>query len=300
MKFSYGLALCALLSLTSTVAPRNIPSKDVDVADIRAREAIDPSLVIDTPKFFELEKRKGGGGGGGGRGGGGGGGGRSGGGSGGRSGGGGPRGGSGGSGGSSGRGGSSGSRPTSNIGGSSRYGSGTPRGYGGGAYYGGGAAVPFSAGKASRKGLLPFVFLPIAALAFFPGVWLYGAHAYHVGHWDYRNTSDPNGNATKIPVECLCQRYGVCGCDKNDNSTYLNDLLKDKDEFGMPKNTSTIRVATVNGTKSIYINGTLDNGTTNADPSIAEGGSSLATPMISRLGGYWVMVTLVVAAVTLL
>ncbi|OJD17270.1 hypothetical protein AJ78_02604 [Emergomyces pasteurianus Ep9510] len=304
MKFSYGLALCALLSLSPTVAPRSVLSTDVDAAAINARSAFDSSLLGDSPKFADLEKRKGGGGGGGGRGGGGGGG-RSGGGSGGRGGGGGPKGGGGGSAGSGGsRGGSSspGARPSSNLGGSSRSGSGSPRSFGGGNFYSGGASVPYSAGSKSRKGLLPFAFLPLAALAFFPGLWLFGAHAYHIGDFDYRNISQPNATTVRMPIECLCQRYGVCGCDKNDNATYIDQLLSEKDKDGMPKNTTSIRVVPKDdGSTTIYVNGTLANGTTNPDPSIQEdAGAVVAPPMLSRLGGYWVMASLVVATMTLI
>ncbi|PGG98798.1 hypothetical protein GX51_06594 [Blastomyces parvus] len=304
MKFSYTLALCALLSLCSTVAPRNIISTaDLDVSGVAAPELFDPSLIGDSPKFSsDLQKRRGGGGGGRGGGGGGRGGGRSGGGSGGRSGGGGPKGGGGGGG----RGGvtSPGARPSSNLGGSSRSGSGTPRAFGGGGYYPGGAAVPYTSGKASKKGLLPFAFIPLAALAFFPGLWLWGAHAYHIGHYNYRNTSVPNANETKIPIECLCQRFQVCGCEKNDNAPYIDQLLKEKDEHGMPTNTTTVRVVPKDdGSTTIYVNGSLANGTTNPDPSIAESqtnGVPIVAPALSKLCGYWVMASLVVAAVTLI
>ncbi|EER44511.1 conserved hypothetical protein [Histoplasma capsulatum var. duboisii H88] len=298
MKFSYGLALCTLLSFSSTVAPRNIISTDVDVSALAVPKAFDPSLIAARSKFSDLQKRRGGGGGG--RGGGGGGG-RSGGGRGGRSGGGGPKGGGGAAGG---RGSSSspGARPSSNLGGSSRSGSGTPRSFGGGGFYAGGASVPYAAGKASRKGLLPFAFLPLAALAFFPGLWLFGAHAYHIGYFDYRNTSEPNANTTRIPIECLCQQFSVCGCEKNDNATYIDQLLSPKDQYGMPENTTTVRVVPKDdGSTTIYVNGTLANGTTNPDPSIQEdSGVVVAPPMLSRLGGYWVMSSLVIAAVMLI
>ncbi|OJD12815.1 hypothetical protein ACJ73_09293, partial [Blastomyces percursus] len=186
--------------------------------------------------------------------------------------------------------------------GSSRTGSGTPRGFGGGGYYAGGASVPYTAGKASRTGLLPFAFLPLAALAFFPGLWLWGAHVYHIGHYNYRNTSEPNANATQIPIECLCQQYGVCGCEKNDNATYIDELLKEKDEHGMPTNTTTVRVVPKDDeSTTIYVNGSLANGTTNPDPSIPENsGVPIFPSTLSRLGGYWLMASWVVAAITLI
>lgn len=70
----------------------------------------------------------------------------------------------------------------------------------------------------------------------------------------------------------------------------------------MPKNTTTVRVVPKDdGSTTIYVNGSLANGTTNPDASIAEdSGAFVAPPMLSRLGGYWVMASLVVAAVTLI
>lgn len=142
-------------------------------------------------------------------------------------------------------------------------------------------------------GRAPFL-LPLGAMAFFPGMWLYGAYAYPSNHsHSYRNdTSKKNESA---PVTCLCQKYSVCGCDDNNNKTYTKSLFKDTDRRGLPHNSSTVRVADVNGTKGIYINGTLPNGTTAADPS-----KSNVSGKLLKLSGYWVMASITVAAVTLL
>lgn len=128
---------------------------------------------------------------------------------------------------SSGRGSSS-----SNAGGSTKTGSGvTPR-FGGGRYYGGGATTPYTAGRASPRGIAP-VFLVGGALAVFPGLWLYGAYSYpyyhpytfhnrtgrrnsttntttptreiHFGEIEMRQ-DDGGVNETK-PVTCLCAEY---------------------------------------------------------------------------------------------
>ncbi|EEP82701.1 predicted protein [Uncinocarpus reesii 1704] len=293
MKLSSSIALGLLLCLSSPVTSRYVLRTDLSQNDFDDRSLRDLEPVIaHTPKLPELEKRKGGGGGGGrgggggGRGGGGrGGGGRSGGNSGGRSGGG-------------GRPGSPGTRPSSNAGGSSRSGSGRPRTYGGGGYYAGGSSVPYTAGRRSPKGLFPF-FLPVALLAFFPGLWLYGAYAYQTNHgFNWRNrTSNRNES---IPIVCLCQEYSVCGCDDNNNSTYIQSLLNDVDRNGLPRNSSVIKTVEVNGTTKIYINGTLPNGTTAPDPSITENISNHVVPQILRLSGYWTMAAIVLATVTLL
>lgn len=177
----------------------------------------------------------------------------------------------------------------SNAGGVSKAGSGSPRTYGSGSYYAGGASVPYTAGARSPLGITPFL-LPVAALAFFPGLWLYGAYAYPFGHPYYFHNSTTGANES-LPVTCLCQKYSVCGCDENNNSTYLNSVFGNN-----PTNSSMVQVATVNGTKGIFVNGTLTNGTTAADPSLS------IAPVITAMSwsGYWVTVAVVSTAVWLL
>ncbi|WEW59885.1 hypothetical protein PRK78_005366 [Emydomyces testavorans] len=303
MKISSSLTcvLLLLLSSSSTVTSRNIFRTDLSQSDIEERSFRDYVAATDAPRFFQLVKRKGGGGGGGG--------GRSGGGSsggsaGGRSGGGGkPSGGKpGGSSGNSGGSGGSrpvGTRPNSNVGGSSRSGSGSPRSFGGGSSYAGGAGVPYTAGRRSPKGLTPFL-LPLAALAFFPGLWLFGAYAYETHHgFDWRNRT--SGLNQSVPIVCLCQQYSECGCDDNNNSTYIQSVLNDTDMNGLPRNSSLVKTVNVNGTTKIYINGTLPNGTTAPDPSISGAMSARGMiPQILKLSGYWSMFAIVFATVMLL
>lgn len=81
--------------------------------------------------------------------------------------------------------------------------------------------------------------------AVFPGVWLYGAYAYPYNHTiTYDNHTDVNAT-------CLCAQYAECGCDENDDADYLAEL---------PSNSTNLEL--INGTEHLYINGTLDNGTT--------------------------------------
>ncbi|KAL7808028.1 hypothetical protein V8C26DRAFT_414090 [Trichoderma gracile] len=263
--------------------------------------AIDgPRLVVRVDGVAQAEehdlfKRKGGGGGGG-RGGGGGGGSR-GGSSGGSSGGsGGSRGGS--SGGSSGsRGGSSGNRaPNSNTGGTSAGGSGPKPSFGGGRYYAGGAATPYRAGGRSPSGILPFAILGGAALAFWPGVWLYGAWMYPYHHpYHYYNESSRR-NETR-DVLCACGTYDVCGCDDNNNTAYYDSLIGNGSYDGLNK--SIVNVADVNGTRTILINGSLPNGTTADGPDSSADSSAAGLRNIVQLMGFWPAVTAVLVAVFL-
>ncbi|GAD99639.1 hypothetical protein AOR_1_1052074 [Paecilomyces variotii No. 5] len=260
-----------LLLLPANVTPLSIPPLDLALRDADL-VSMPPAELYEAP---DLEKRKGGGGGGGH------GGGSSGGSSGGRSG--------GSSGGSSSPKGSSGTSRTSNAGGTSSRGSGPARSYGGGAYYAGGARSPYTAGRRSPSGLAP-VLLPAAALGFFPGIWLYSVYAYPFIH-PYHYISPYTHRNESRPVECLCEQYAECGCDDNNNSTFLHSLLNGT----VPQNASNVRLATVNDTEKIFINGTLPNGTTAASASAAA-----STARLGELSGYWMMVATVTGMIYLL
>lgn len=145
--------------------------------------------------------------------------------------------------------------------------------YGGGRYYGGGATTPYKAGGRTPKGLVPLALVSVAALAFFPGLWLYGAYNYQYSHpYTFYNTTAKQ-NQTK-PVQCLCQEYSVCGCDDNEDDTYLNSIVGNGSTAAL--NSTLVRAATVNGTSQIFINGTLPNGTT------ASGGSASVAGLNSK------------------
>ncbi|KAK5171304.1 uncharacterized protein LTR77_004448 [Saxophila tyrrhenica] len=183
-------------------------------------------------------------------------------------------------------GGSSGGRPpstrgNSNTGGRTSGGSGPqPRSYPSGNYYGGGARVPYRAGGRSPGGVAP-VFLGAGALAFFPGIWLYGAYRYNYdGEYDYHNRT--SGRNESRPVECLCGRYQECGCNQNNNFDYLTAVAN---------NNSISRVANVDGEQTLVINGTLPNGTT-VDSAAGSYRQNLA-----EMSGYWVAAGIVVYAV---
>jgi len=243
MRFSSILQFAILGAFTTDALL--IPSNANALAR-RSEDAVEQKR--DTSSFNDLWKRKGGGGGG-------------------KGGGGGSSSSSGGKTGSSSSGSSSSSSGSrgSNVGGSTTTGSGARPAYGGGRYYGGGAAVPYTAGQRSSKGLPAAAFLGVGALAFFPGLWLYGAYLYPYSHnYSFYNAS-ARSNQTK-PVRCLCQQYSVCGCDDNNDQTFLGGVIGNGTQAAV--NQSLVRVANVNGTDTIFLNGTLPNGTT------ASGGSA--------------------------
>jgi len=184
---------------------------------------------------------------------------------------------------------------SSSAGGRTNTGSGVTPDYGGGRYYGGGAVAPYASGVRSPLGITP-LFLSAAGLAFFPGLWLYGAYEYPYSHpyTFYNRTAPASGtnttgmNETK-PVTCLCAAYEECGCDDNGNTTFLDSLIGDGTYSEL--NQTLVTVADVNGTSTIVINGTLPNGTTSSGGT--EDAFSAGVRNVVEISGYWVMLTLV-------
>jgi len=226
------------------------------ITAIHALTVPDPSLLF---------KRKGGGGGGGASGGRGG-------------------GSSGSSGGSSGSSGSGGRGSTGSSGSSGSSGSGTRPSYGGSGgrapAYSGGSTTPYRAGNPTPGGVRPFLYGAGAAALLFPGLWLVGAYAYtYPRPYTYHNDTT-NMNDTR-PVTCLCEEYQQCGCDSSNDTSYIDTVAN---------NASLARVANVNGTESLVINGTLPNDT-DASSNNADTGAGVALVQgVREAMGWWVVV----------
>ncbi|KAK0631748.1 hypothetical protein B0T14DRAFT_559505 [Immersiella caudata] len=242
----------------------------VDALSVAPRAAVEIKPIEQSSQHW---KRRGGGGGGGGRGGGG--------------------GGSSSGGSSSGGGGGRGSS-SSNAGGRTTTGSGAAPSYGGGRFYGGGATVPYKAGGRSPSGISPvFLGVGLGALAFWPGLWLYGAYTYPYSrpYGYYNQTSRQNETAE---VTCGCDPYSVCGCDENGDPQFLSDIIGN----GTDLNNTLVSVATINNTRHILLNGTLPNGTTAAggdeDPF---GNASQGMRRLLENAGFWPVVALVATMV---
>lgn len=185
-------------------------------------------------------------------------------------------------------------RSSSNTGGRTSSGSGVSPSYAGGRYYAGGASVPYSAGARSPLGVSPFLF-PAAGLGFLGGAYLYGAYAYPFSHPYYYHNAH-NGTNTSVPVTCLCQQYSECGCDDNGNTTYYDSVIGNGTT---PTNSSQVKYVTFNnGSSQVYINGTLDNGTT-ASGGTTSSSTSGAIKAVAEFSGYWTMIATVIATVML-
>lgn len=277
MKVAQTLAIFALA--TQSINAASIPDAHSDALSVLVERA--PASADIVSPDHTLEKRKGGGGrGGGSSGGGGSGGGRS--------------------------GGSSRTGSGSYSGGSTSAGSGPPRGLAGGKYYGGGAAVPYSAGGRSPRGISPGLLIaPIALLAIMPGLWLYNTYPYHYNNPyrfrnQTRNSTNENNNDRRsllwsrqttgvnetLPVLCLCQEFSVCGCDENEDEQYINDLVGNGSYAALNK--TLVTVSDVNGTKTLVLNGTLPNGTTAPGGVDDEEGVAINLA-VGKYTGYWAM-----------
>ncbi|KAI5292815.1 hypothetical protein KEM55_007490, partial [Ascosphaera atra] len=74
-------------------------------------------------------------------------------------------------------------------------------------------------------------------------------------------------------------------------------VFGNKTEDGLPQNSTLIKVATVNGTQKIYINGSLANATGDSKESMSPMGRRL---LAIQASGHVALFALVVSAVTLL
>ncbi|RTE75435.1 hypothetical protein BHE90_010097, partial [Fusarium euwallaceae] len=186
-----------------------------------------------------------------------------------------------------------GSSRTSNVGGGSRGGSGPQPNFASGRYYPGGAVAPYRSGNRSPgANIIPFVLVG-SALAFWPGVWLYGAYMYPYTH-QYHFHNDTSDEDEIRDVVCGCGQYEVCGCDDNNDTAYYRQLIGNGSWEALNK--SIVTVAEYKGKINILINGTLPNGTTVPEQNSPAG---LGTKDMIEGLGYWPAVAAVAATVFL-
>jgi hypothetical protein len=283
------------LVASQAISAASIPEPNNALTSLEARRVVPASDIVSPD--HTLERRKGGGGRGGG----------------GSSSGGSSSSGGRGGGGSSGGGSSGRSSSSSNVGGATSAGSGRTRSFGGGRYYGGGAAMPYKAGSRTPKGLIAgAVILPLAMVAIMPGLWLYSTYPYYYNNpYRFHNQSATNdddddndkrslwsrqdqGKNETLPVMCVCEENVVCGCDENDDQTYINDLVGNGSYAGLNK--TLVTVSDVNGTKTLVLNGTLENGTTAPGGTDDDEGAAMNLK-VGKYAGYYAVGMMVLAGV---
>lgn len=174
------------------------------------------------------------------------------------------------------------------MGGATKTGSGPKPAYGaGGTSYGGGAKSPYAAGSKSPSGIVPGLLIG-SALGFWGTYWLIGAYHYPYAHpYSYYNASS-KANETK-PVECLCRTDQECGCDDNSaDSEYMTSIIGNGSYDGLNK--TLVNVAN----DTIYINGTLPNGTTASGGTDDVNGSDSMQSLLRSMG-WWPIATTALA-----
>jgi hypothetical protein len=144
-----------------------------------------------------------------------------------------------------------------------------------------------------------------------PGLWLYSVYTYYYNcpyeifnrtatniDSDRRDMVNPkvkqdtqSANET-LPVICLCQMFQVCACDENNNQQYIKELVGNGSYA--PLNKSLVIVSSINGTKTLVLNGSLPNGTT-APGGVEDAAIGLS---ISSYYGNWAMSLVVLYGVT--
>ena len=96
----------------------------------------------------------------------------------------------------------------------------------------------------------------------------------------HNDTTDRNDTR---PVNCVCAQYSECGCDNNNDTSYINSVAN---------NNTISRVADANGTSTLFVNGTLPNGTTAAggsDSTSASAAGSFRQGLL-EMSGWWVVI----------
>lgn len=139
-----------------------------------------------------------------------------------------------------------------------------------------------------------------AAALLFPGLWLWSVYPYEFpNHYNFvnrtfQNATNPNGVNASLPVLCLCEQFSSCGCDQNQNQTYLNDLVGNGSYAGLNK--TLVTVSQYKNATTLVLNGTLPNGTT------APGGTDDAAASLSlgQYSGYWITGLIVLYTVVFL
>lgn len=138
--------------------------------------------------------------------------------------------------------------------------------------------------------MLPAVLALSVASLFFAGAWMYGSvYAYHFDR-DINYLNKTSNRNESLPVLCLCQEYSVCGCDENHNQTYVDALVANATN-ATTNGPVRSKIAEVNGTRTLLINGTLDNGTT------ADGGTEVVSGAMGQSAGLLTLAVVVAVGV---
>ena len=160
----------------------------------------------------------------------------------------------------------------------------------GGNYYAGGATTPYRAGGLSPGRITPFVLggaaLGVGAFALYGA----GAYVYPYAHPYYfhnrteaaQNQTYTNSTNSTLPVDCVCAQNAQCTCDDQQDPSYLASIVGNGSASDI--NSTVARIANVNGTDTLIINGTLPDGT-----GSGSGTSAASSMRVPESAGMWLI-----------
>ncbi|KAL4933361.1 uncharacterized protein BDV17DRAFT_107682 [Aspergillus undulatus] len=133
--------------------------------------------------------------------------------------------------------------------------------------YLGGAAIPFKSGDDSPNGLSPKKFDNLVFATVDEDSVKDGSCAVPNTSYAYEYRSKYSLSSGSVPVYCVCDPYGLCGCDDHHgNSSFVDAMLAYVGLDGEAKNISKACTVLLDGATTILVDGGLSNGSTKADP----------------------------------
>jgi hypothetical protein len=153
--------------------------------------------------------------------------------------------------------------------------------------YLGGAAVPFKSGDHSPNGVSPKKLNNLPFTTVDENNVKDGSCAVPNTSYAYDYQSKYSlGSAGNVPVYCLCDPYGLCGCDDHHgNSSFVDAMLAYMGLGDEAKNISRICTVSLDGATTILVDGGLSNGSTKADPDADEVLARVPRTKSTRCGG---------------
>lgn len=141
--------------------------------------------------------------------------------------------------------------------------------------YLGGAAVPFKSGDTSPNGVKAKKLDNLGFNTVDENNVKDGDCAVPSTAYGYQYESKYKLSTGNVAVYCLCDPYGLCGCDDHHkNSSFVPAMLSDIGMGTEAQNISKACTISLDGATTILVDGGLSNGSTKADPD--------ATPVRTR------------------
>ncbi|KAL4953716.1 hypothetical protein BDW69DRAFT_205677 [Aspergillus filifer] len=137
--------------------------------------------------------------------------------------------------------------------------------------YLGGAAIPFKSGDDSPNGVSPKKLDNLDFVTVDENSVKDGSCAAPNTSYAYEYQSKYSLSSGSVPVYCVCDPYGLCGCDDHHrNSSFVDVMLAYVGLDTEAKNVSKACTILLDGATTILVDGGLSNGSTKADPDADE------------------------------